>query len=170
MLAARTAALKRLYEQNGCEGPESRYLPYLVAYCSKEAHSCVEKAAIISLVQLRILEPDADNSLRGEILRKVGWIHSFNPPPSTSSDVYIQNRLSHSIQFEEIFTPIAHVVWSLNSWAQGTVGGSLSVVAYLQQEVISSWHRLTTLYDVVDLTPQPLDISKPTLHWLHSWT
>lgn len=96
MLAARTAALKRLHEQNGCEGPESKYLPNLVAYCSKEAHSCVEKAAIISLVQLRILEPDADNSLRGEILRKVSL-----PIPTL---VWICTKHFHSTSILEVLS------------------------------------------------------------------
>uniref|UniRef100_A0A1B6G856 Tyrosine decarboxylase n=1 Tax=Cuerna arida TaxID=1464854 RepID=A0A1B6G856_9HEMI len=69
MLAARAQALRRLHEEDPSIS-EVGHLPKLVAYCSREAHSCVEKAAMISLVQLRILEPDADNSLRGEILRK----------------------------------------------------------------------------------------------------
>ena len=41
-----------------------------MAYCSKEAHSCVEKAAMIGFVKLRILEPDENCSLRGETLRQ----------------------------------------------------------------------------------------------------
>ncbi|KAG8320923.1 aromatic-L-amino-acid decarboxylase activity protein [Homalodisca vitripennis] len=69
MLAARDQALNRLYEENPSEHKAS-HLPKLVAYCSKEAHSCVEKAAIISLVTLRKLEPDSNSSLRGEILIK----------------------------------------------------------------------------------------------------
>jgi len=40
-----------------------------MAYCSKEAHSCVEKAAMIGFVKLRILEPDEECVLRGDILR-----------------------------------------------------------------------------------------------------
>ena len=42
-----------------------------MAYCSKEAHSCVEKAAMIGFVKLRILEPDENCSLRGYTLREV---------------------------------------------------------------------------------------------------
>ncbi|XP_026281910.1 aromatic-L-amino-acid decarboxylase-like [Frankliniella occidentalis] len=58
-------------EQVGEEtATDSTYLPRLVAYCSKESHSCVEKAARIALVRLRILEPDEHSSLRGATLAK----------------------------------------------------------------------------------------------------
>ena len=50
---------------------EGHLLSKLMAYCSKEAHSCVEKAAMISFVKLRILEPDENASLRAETLVKV---------------------------------------------------------------------------------------------------
>ena len=49
---------------------ETTYLSKLMAYCSREAHSCVEKAAMIGFVKLRILEPDEKCSLRGETLRQ----------------------------------------------------------------------------------------------------
>ena len=42
-----------------------------MAYCSKEAHSCVEKAAMIGFVKMRILEPDETCSLRGYTVREV---------------------------------------------------------------------------------------------------
>ena len=42
-----------------------------MAYCSKEAHSCVEKAAMIGFVKMRILEPDETCSLRGHTVREV---------------------------------------------------------------------------------------------------
>lgn len=67
MLAARAQALKRLKSQNPFV-EESHLLSKLMAYCSKEAHSCVEKAAMICFVKLRILEPDEKASLRGDIL------------------------------------------------------------------------------------------------------
>ena len=41
-----------------------------MAYCSKEAHSCVEKAAMIGFVKMRILEPDETCSLRGSTIRE----------------------------------------------------------------------------------------------------
>jgi glutamate/tyrosine decarboxylase-like PLP-dependent enzyme len=47
-----------------------------MAYCSKDAHSSVEKAAMISFVKLRILEPDSNSSLRAETVKKV--INTFN--------------------------------------------------------------------------------------------
>lgn len=68
MLAARNQAIHHLKTINP-EMEESAFLPKLVGYCSKEAHSCVEKAAKILLVKLRILEPDYHGSLRGDKLR-----------------------------------------------------------------------------------------------------
>ncbi|XP_026676999.1 tyrosine decarboxylase-like [Diaphorina citri] len=50
---------------------EGVLLSKLMAYCSKEAHSCVEKAAMMAFVRLKILEPDDKNSLRGATLRQV---------------------------------------------------------------------------------------------------
>ncbi|XP_034478533.1 tyrosine decarboxylase [Drosophila innubila] len=65
MLAARAQALKRLKAQHPFV-EEGHLLSKLMAYCSKEAHSCVEKAAMICFVKLRILEPDENASLRGQ--------------------------------------------------------------------------------------------------------
>jgi hypothetical protein len=70
MLAARAQAIKNLKKENP-DTEDSAFLPRLVAYCSEESHSCVEKAAMISLVKLRILEPDDRCSLRGSTLRQV---------------------------------------------------------------------------------------------------
>ena len=70
MLAARAQAIKNLKKGNP-DTEDSAFLPRLVAYCSQESHSCVEKAAMISLVKLRILEPDDRCSLRGCTLREV---------------------------------------------------------------------------------------------------
>ncbi|KDR12158.1 Aromatic-L-amino-acid decarboxylase, partial [Zootermopsis nevadensis] len=69
MLAARTQAIKNLKKENP-DIEDSAFLPRLVAYCSQEAHSCVEKAAMICLIKLRILEPDDRCSLRGSTLRE----------------------------------------------------------------------------------------------------
>lgn len=72
MLAARTQAIKHFKKINGTPDEEdSVFLPKLVAYCSKESHSCVEKAAMIALVKLRILEADDKCSLRGQKLLEV---------------------------------------------------------------------------------------------------
>ncbi|KAJ8941390.1 hypothetical protein NQ318_011827 [Aromia moschata] len=67
MLAARAQALKRLKHQHPFV-EEGVLLSKLMAYCSKESHSCVEKAAMICFVKLRILEPDERSSLRGKTL------------------------------------------------------------------------------------------------------
>lgn len=70
MLAARANGIKRLKHQfpNVDEG---LLLSKLIAYCSKESHSCVEKAAMICFVKLRILQPDDNGSLRGDTLKEV---------------------------------------------------------------------------------------------------
>ena len=67
MLAARTRAIRTLREREPLT-EDSGFLPRLVAYCSSEAHSCVEKAAMICLVKLRVLEPDERCRLRGREL------------------------------------------------------------------------------------------------------
>ncbi|RZF32474.1 hypothetical protein LSTR_LSTR011328 [Laodelphax striatellus] len=69
MLAARAQAIKRLKQQHPFV-EEGILLSKLMAYCSKEAHSCVEKAAMICFVKLRILEPDDKCALRGATLRQ----------------------------------------------------------------------------------------------------
>jgi glutamate/tyrosine decarboxylase-like PLP-dependent enzyme len=42
----------------------------LVCYCSEQAHSSVEKAALIAITRIRLLPTDENLSLRGETLRK----------------------------------------------------------------------------------------------------
>lgn len=69
MLAARAQAIKQLKQQHPFV-EEGHLLTKLMAYCSKEAHSCVEKAAMICFVKLRILEPDSTCSLRGDTLTR----------------------------------------------------------------------------------------------------
>ncbi|EEB13798.1 Aromatic-L-amino-acid decarboxylase, putative [Pediculus humanus corporis] len=69
MLAARAQAIKVLKQQFPNE-ENGTLLSKLMAYCSKEAHSCVEKASMISFVKLRILETDEKYRLRGETLKK----------------------------------------------------------------------------------------------------
>ncbi len=63
--------IQRLKSKYGDEVEETELLSKMMAYCSKEAHSCVEKAAMIGFVKLRILEPDENCSLRGETLKQV---------------------------------------------------------------------------------------------------
>ncbi|XP_049862345.1 aromatic-L-amino-acid decarboxylase-like isoform X1 [Schistocerca gregaria] len=69
MLAARAQAIRRLKQQQPL-AEEASLLARLIGYCSKESHSCVEKAAMICFVRLRILEPDDKCCLRGETLRQ----------------------------------------------------------------------------------------------------
>uniref|UniRef100_T1GM69 Uncharacterized protein n=1 Tax=Megaselia scalaris TaxID=36166 RepID=T1GM69_MEGSC len=57
MIAARSKALKRLQKNKDIH--ESVFLQNLMAYCSKDANSCVEKAAKICLVGLRKIEVDS---------------------------------------------------------------------------------------------------------------
>ena len=62
LLAARAQMIRTLKVKYGDEFEETALLSKLMAYCSKEAHSCVEKAAMIGFVKLRILEPDQNCS------------------------------------------------------------------------------------------------------------
>ena len=67
LLSARTRLLEKLkLKQPHIESGE--HLSKLVMYCSKLAHSCVEKAAVIAMVKLRLLDTDENFSLRGSIL------------------------------------------------------------------------------------------------------
>ncbi|XP_050577234.1 aromatic-L-amino-acid decarboxylase-like isoform X2 [Bombus affinis] len=71
MLAARAQAIGRLKELPAhAHLDETALLGKLMAYCSRESHSCVEKDAMICFVKLRILEPDDKSVLRGETLRQ----------------------------------------------------------------------------------------------------
>ena len=71
MLAARAQAIARLKESPAHSHlDETALLGKLMAYCSRESHSCVEKDAMICFVKLRILEPDEKSVLRGETLRQ----------------------------------------------------------------------------------------------------
>lgn len=45
-------------------------LSKLIGYCSKEAHSCVEKAAMVGFIRMRALDTDDKHSLRGQTLAK----------------------------------------------------------------------------------------------------
>lgn len=72
MLAARAQAITKLKKMpEYSELDETVLLGKLMAYCSRESHSCAEKNAMICFVKLRILEPDEKSALRGETLRQV---------------------------------------------------------------------------------------------------
>uniref|UniRef100_A0A182QJR3 Histidine decarboxylase n=1 Tax=Anopheles farauti TaxID=69004 RepID=A0A182QJR3_9DIPT len=68
LLAGRTMAIRRFHEHTpGLQDAEIN--ARLVAYCSDQAHSSVEKAALIGLVRMRFIEADDQLSLRGDALR-----------------------------------------------------------------------------------------------------
>lgn len=69
VLSARTKAISKYKREKGSE-ENGIILTKLVAYASKMSHSCVEKAAMISLVKLRLLDCDSDFSLRGKTLQR----------------------------------------------------------------------------------------------------
>ncbi|XP_050505961.1 tyrosine decarboxylase-like isoform X2 [Diabrotica virgifera virgifera] len=69
MLAARNQAIQYLKRDSPNSIHDSEFLPKLICYASKDAHSCVEKAAKILLVKIRTLDPDENGSLRGETVR-----------------------------------------------------------------------------------------------------
>ncbi|CAH1732412.1 histidine decarboxylase [Aphis gossypii] len=64
LLAARTQAIRRIQETNP-ELEDVEINSRLVAYCSDQAHSSVEKAGLIGLVKMRFIESDDSLSLRG---------------------------------------------------------------------------------------------------------
>lgn len=67
LLAARTEAFRRYRERLG-DVADAEINNMLVAYTSDQAHSSVEKAGIIGLVQMRYIESDDKFSLRGDRL------------------------------------------------------------------------------------------------------
>lgn len=69
LLAARARAVKILKGEN-TSIHESVFLPHMVAYTSQEAHSCVEKAAKICIIRLRVLPTDEHGVLHGDVLAK----------------------------------------------------------------------------------------------------
>ncbi|KAH8400754.1 hypothetical protein KR009_000784, partial [Drosophila setifemur] len=69
LLAGRTRAIQRFHEQHpGYQDAEIN--ARLVAYCSDQAHSSVEKTALIGLVRMRYIEADEDLAMRGKLLRE----------------------------------------------------------------------------------------------------
>lgn len=70
MMSARARAIKIL-KGDEKDIHDSVFLPKLVCYSSSEAHSCVQKAAQLCLVDLRLVKPDESDCLRGEALQKM---------------------------------------------------------------------------------------------------
>ncbi|XP_034255904.1 histidine decarboxylase isoform X3 [Thrips palmi] len=69
LLAGRTEAIRR-YKERCPELEDAEINSRLVAYTSDQAHSSVEKAGLIGLVQMRYIESDDQLSLRGDRLRE----------------------------------------------------------------------------------------------------
>ncbi|XP_023317265.1 histidine decarboxylase isoform X3 [Trichogramma pretiosum] len=67
LLAARTRAIRDVQETNP-ELSVAEINSRLVAYCSDQAHSSVEKAGLIGLVRMRYIDSDENLSMRGEML------------------------------------------------------------------------------------------------------
>ncbi|KAL5281288.1 DDC family protein [Megaselia abdita] len=70
-LVALLGAKAKKLQQVKAEHPDwddSVIIPKLVGYCSKQAHSSVERAGLLGGVKLRSIEADNDNRLKGEVL------------------------------------------------------------------------------------------------------
>ncbi|XP_043489065.1 histidine decarboxylase isoform X2 [Polistes fuscatus] len=67
LLAARTRAIRDVQESEPNRSA-AEINSRLVAYCSDQAHSSVEKAGLIGLVKMRYIESDEDFCMRGEAL------------------------------------------------------------------------------------------------------
>ncbi|CAL1531061.1 unnamed protein product, partial [Lymnaea stagnalis] len=83
LLSARHHTI-RLLKQRQPYIEECQILSKLVGYCSKLAHSCVEKAGMIGFVKMRHLDVDENFALRGHVLedaieedKKLGLIPFF---------------------------------------------------------------------------------------------
>lgn len=69
LIAARCRAVGML-KPDKVKVHDSVFLPNFVAYTSEEAHSCVQKAAKIAIIKLRVLPTDERGCLRGDTLAK----------------------------------------------------------------------------------------------------
>nr|CAD7567540.1 unnamed protein product [Timema californicum] len=69
LLAGRTEAIRR-YRMSNEDLEDAEINNCLVAYCSDQAHSSVEKAGLIGLVKMRYIETDDKLSLRGDKLKE----------------------------------------------------------------------------------------------------
>ncbi|XP_077286059.1 aromatic-L-amino-acid decarboxylase-like isoform X2 [Arctopsyche grandis] len=67
LLGAKARMLHKLKEESPSLTDED-IIPKLVGYCSKQAHSSVERAGLLGGVKLRLLPTDKDRKLRGETL------------------------------------------------------------------------------------------------------
>ncbi|XP_055374436.1 aromatic-L-amino-acid decarboxylase [Condylostylus longicornis] len=70
LIAARARVIRQLKSRNGNENiHDSVFLPHLIAYASREAHSSIEKAAKMALVKLRIIEVDSRCQMKVDLLQ-----------------------------------------------------------------------------------------------------
>lgn len=69
LIAARYRAIGMLKPEK-VKIHDSVFLPNLVAYTSEEAHSCVQKAAKIAIIKVRVLPTDENGCFRGDTLAK----------------------------------------------------------------------------------------------------
>ena len=69
LLAGRTEAIKR-YQKMCPDMEDAEINSRLVAYCSDQAHSSVEKAGLVGLVKIRYIDSDDKLSLRGDKLKE----------------------------------------------------------------------------------------------------
>ncbi|XP_065168038.1 histidine decarboxylase isoform X2 [Atheta coriaria] len=69
LLAGRTQAIKQ-YQNLYPDLEDGEIGARLVGYCSDQAHSSVEKAALIGLVKMRYIESDEELSMRGDKLKQ----------------------------------------------------------------------------------------------------
>nr|XP_029709076.1 histidine decarboxylase-like [Aedes albopictus] len=69
LLAGRTQAIRKFHEHSPGQ-QDAEINARLVAYCSDQAHSSVEKAALIGLVRMRFIEADENLSLSGRALEE----------------------------------------------------------------------------------------------------
>lgn len=69
LLAARSKTIDKL-RGTQINSHESVFLPQLIAYSSKEAHSSIEKAAKMALVKLKIIDTDHKGRMRVDLLEK----------------------------------------------------------------------------------------------------
>ncbi|GAA6072437.1 aromatic-L-amino-acid decarboxylase, partial [Tachysurus ichikawai] len=70
LLAARSRMVKRVQVDHP-EWTEVHIMSKLIAYTSDQAHSSVEKAGLIGVVEMKKLPTDSKFAVRGETLRKV---------------------------------------------------------------------------------------------------
>ncbi|KAM3929796.1 aromatic-L-amino-acid decarboxylase isoform 1-T2 [Leptodactylus fuscus] len=69
LLAARTKVTRRLQAENP-DLSEGEIVIRMIAYCSDQAHSSVERAGLISGVRMRKIQSDENFVLRGQALKK----------------------------------------------------------------------------------------------------